>query len=161
MNIEKLKNSLESYGEKYNLTFVKKKLTVFKFKCHITSKNVVTNRIKNHLKSLNMTHRQYILDLNGISEQDLPVCKYCNTERVRIFKKLDKPSLLDPVIGKSCHKKQCGIDERIKIRTTEYQTNISLYFLSFCILFIFIDNNKPFNRKLYTCFYTLKKNNLP
>ena len=24
MNIEKLKNSLESYGEKYNLTFVKK-----------------------------------------------------------------------------------------------------------------------------------------
>ena len=78
------------------------KHTIYTFKCHITGKIISSRKFTSHLKSLDMTRTQYLMNLNNITE--LPKCKICGKD---VYIKSSKKDIYDPKYSETCHDVKC------------------------------------------------------
>lgn len=80
----------------------------FKFKIPYSNKLLSAKLYKSVLKNkYNKTTTELILDINGLTTEDLPRCIICNIKNVKLSTK-GKVNILNPKLSKCCDNKECS-----------------------------------------------------
>lgn len=98
---------VEVVGE-ITLTAINQKL--FKFRLPIRKKLFNSLTYRSQILSLGRTVRELLLLINGLSENDLPLCRMCGINRVA-FNGGNRINLINPYFTTHCNKKQCGLKD--------------------------------------------------